>query len=119
MIMQCVLSSACHSVGGVVGDCIQGVFVYLHHLCLCSAEGLSDISLLLCRTIGDVGATCWCSITLLYEVFFFWCLNLIAIEIENPFGTDPNDLDGWDMQEDSASSLCPSWRIPPLLYVVC
>mmetsp|Transcript_49295 Transcript_49295/g.117286 ORF Transcript_49295/g.117286 Transcript_49295/m.117286 type:complete len:642 (+) Transcript_49295:154-2079(+) len=42
----------------------------------------------------------WAAIFVFIQVFIFWCLNLIAIEIENPFGTDPNDLDGRDMQEE-------------------
>merc|ERR1712046_94535 len=33
-------------------------------------------------------------------VFCLWSLNLIAVEIENPFGTDDNDLDGHYMQEE-------------------
>jgi len=28
------------------------------------------------------------------QVFILWALNFIAIEIENPFGTDANDIDG-------------------------
>lgn len=32
------------------------------------------------------------------QVFILWALNSIAIEIENPFGTDSNDLDGLALQ---------------------
>eukprot|EP00404_Azadinium_spinosum_P060685 CAMPEP_0180717892 /NCGR_PEP_ID=MMETSP1038_2-20121128/14209_1 /TAXON_ID=632150 /ORGANISM="Azadinium spinosum, Strain 3D9" /LENGTH=202 /DNA_ID=CAMNT_0022750377 /DNA_START=18 /DNA_END=623 /DNA_ORIENTATION=+ len=32
------------------------------------------------------------------SVFTFWTLNLIAVELENPFGTDPNDIDAHGMQ---------------------
>mmetsp|Transcript_23983 Transcript_23983/g.55358 ORF Transcript_23983/g.55358 Transcript_23983/m.55358 type:complete len:530 (-) Transcript_23983:132-1721(-) len=42
----------------------------------------------------------WAFIFVFIQVFIFWCLNLIAIEIENPFGTDPNDLDGHNMQDE-------------------
>mmetsp|Transcript_58974 Transcript_58974/g.108988 ORF Transcript_58974/g.108988 Transcript_58974/m.108988 type:complete len:548 (+) Transcript_58974:2-1645(+) len=47
-----------------------------------------------------VSTPVWAAIFVFIQVFIFWCLNLIAIEIENPFGTDPNDLDGKDMQEE-------------------
>lgn len=32
------------------------------------------------------------------QVFILWALNSIAIEIENPFGTDSNDVDGRALQ---------------------
>jgi len=47
-----------------------------------------------------VSTPLWAAVFVFVQVFIFWCLNLIAIEIENPFGTDPNDLDGKDMQEE-------------------
>mmetsp|Transcript_25208 Transcript_25208/g.58000 ORF Transcript_25208/g.58000 Transcript_25208/m.58000 type:complete len:551 (-) Transcript_25208:33-1685(-) len=40
----------------------------------------------------------WAAIFVFIQVFVLWALNFIAIEIENPFGTDPNDLDGRTMQ---------------------
>jgi len=40
----------------------------------------------------------WASIFVLVQVFPLWCLNLIAVEIENPFGQDPNDINGRHMQ---------------------
>merc|ERR1712032_273008 len=33
------------------------------------------------------------------QVFTLWTLNLIAVELENPFGTDPNDIDSVQMQQ--------------------
>jgi len=30
----------------------------------------------------------------------FWALNIISVEIENPFGSDANDLEAGDMQDD-------------------
>lgn len=36
----------------------------------------------------------------------FWGINLIAIELEQPFGDDPNDLPLADMQVDLNKSLC-------------
>lgn len=40
----------------------------------------------------------WAAMFSFIQVFTFWCLNLIALELENPFGTDPNDIDGSRMQ---------------------
>lgn len=34
------------------------------------------------------------------QVFTMWSLNLIAMQLENPFGADPNDVDGVGMQFD-------------------
>jgi len=53
------------------------------------------------------------------QVFILWSLNFIAVEIENPFGTDPNDLDGEYMQEEMNRNLImllqpSSIRIPQL-----
>jgi hypothetical protein len=49
----------------------------------------------------------------------FWNLNFIAVEIEHPFGHDPNDLDGKSMQESFNSQLIlllmdDAWRLPTL-----
>jgi len=35
----------------------------------------------------------WAGLFTFITVFIFWVLNSIAVEIENPFGTDPNDID--------------------------
>lgn len=40
----------------------------------------------------------WATIFSFTQVFILWCLNFIAVEIENPFGTDSNDIDGRGMQ---------------------
>lgn len=40
----------------------------------------------------------WAFIFVFIQVFILWSLNFIAVEIENPFGTDSNDLAGSDMQ---------------------
>ena len=37
--------------------------------------------------------------TLALQVFILWSLNAIALEIENPFGFDANDIDAQAMQE--------------------
>mmetsp|Transcript_47799 Transcript_47799/g.107291 ORF Transcript_47799/g.107291 Transcript_47799/m.107291 type:complete len:557 (+) Transcript_47799:155-1825(+) len=42
----------------------------------------------------------WAALFVFIQVFILWALNFIAIEIENPFGTDPNDLDGDNMQQE-------------------
>merc|ERR1719220_1142000 len=35
----------------------------------------------------------WAALFTFIIVFFFWVLNSIAVEIENPFGPDANDID--------------------------
>jgi len=40
----------------------------------------------------------WAAVFSFIQVFTFWTLNLIAVELENPFGLDPNDIDGDSMQ---------------------
>eukprot|EP00403_Amphidinium_massartii_P030563 CAMPEP_0178390812 /NCGR_PEP_ID=MMETSP0689_2-20121128/10839_1 /TAXON_ID=160604 /ORGANISM="Amphidinium massartii, Strain CS-259" /LENGTH=567 /DNA_ID=CAMNT_0020011333 /DNA_START=34 /DNA_END=1737 /DNA_ORIENTATION=+ len=42
----------------------------------------------------------WAAVFVFIQVFILWALNFIATEIENPFGTDPNDIDGGNMQKD-------------------
>lgn len=48
-----------------------------------------------------------------------WTLNLIAVELENPFGSDPNDIDGPQMQLEMNNHLrlllcAETQRIPRL-----
>lgn len=40
----------------------------------------------------------WCAISSFFSVFILWALNAIAVEIENPFGMDANDIDTSAMQ---------------------
>jgi len=40
----------------------------------------------------------WAGVFVMIQVFILWSLNLIAVEIENPFGQDANDLNGRHMQ---------------------
>eukprot|EP00971_Amphidinium_carterae_P108138 2140811-Amphidinium_carterae.1 len=47
-----------------------------------------------------VNSPVWAGLFVFVTVFILWSLNFIAVEIENPFGTDANDLDGEFMQED-------------------
>jgi len=42
----------------------------------------------------------WAAVFVIIQVFILWSLNFIAVEIENPFGTDANDLDGHYMQKE-------------------
>jgi len=42
----------------------------------------------------------WAAIFTLIQVLVLWSLNLVACEIENPFGKDANDMDGQRMQEE-------------------
>jgi len=40
----------------------------------------------------------WAAAFAFMPTFTLCCLNLIAMELENPFGTDPNDINGHEMQ---------------------
>jgi len=42
----------------------------------------------------------WAFLFVFIQVFVLWSLNFIAVEIENPFGNDKNDLDGHHMQNE-------------------
>eukprot|EP00928_Gymnodinium_smaydae_P047593 TRINITY_DN31779_c0_g1_i1.p1 TRINITY_DN31779_c0_g1~~TRINITY_DN31779_c0_g1_i1.p1 ORF type:complete len:486 (-),score=90.23 TRINITY_DN31779_c0_g1_i1:224-1681(-) len=42
----------------------------------------------------------WAFVFVFIQVFILWALNFIAVEIENPFGSDANDLDGLYMQTE-------------------
>mmetsp|Transcript_35457 Transcript_35457/g.81099 ORF Transcript_35457/g.81099 Transcript_35457/m.81099 type:complete len:591 (-) Transcript_35457:129-1901(-) len=45
-----------------------------------------------------VSSTGWAFVFAFLQVFVLWALNLIAVEIENPFGMDANDIDAKSMQ---------------------
>eukprot|EP00929_Paragymnodinium_shiwhaense_P035295 TRINITY_DN19072_c0_g1_i1.p1 TRINITY_DN19072_c0_g1~~TRINITY_DN19072_c0_g1_i1.p1 ORF type:complete len:614 (+),score=96.86 TRINITY_DN19072_c0_g1_i1:184-2025(+) len=63
-----------------------------------------DLLLLIHWMMTPVIIVHWCSNPLwafvfsFIQVFILWSLNFIAVEIENPFGTDPNDIDAMAMQ---------------------
>jgi len=40
----------------------------------------------------------WAFIFSFMQVFTLWTLNVIAVQLEQPFGRDPNDMDGAEMQ---------------------
>merc|ERR1719245_1528510 len=42
----------------------------------------------------------WAFVFTFMQVSVMWALNLVASEIENPFGRDSNDIDGKRMQEE-------------------
>jgi predicted membrane chloride channel (bestrophin family) len=42
----------------------------------------------------------WAFVFVLMQVVILWSLDFIAVEIENPFGTDANDIDGSHMQAE-------------------
>lgn len=42
----------------------------------------------------------WGAVFSFLQVFVYWSLNAIAIEIENPFGLDANDIDAGSMQKE-------------------
>lgn len=70
-------------------------------------------------TSGWVSSPWWGAIFAFTQVFVYWCLNLIATEIENPFGRDPNDIDGEVLQMEMNRNLLlllqPSTKRIPLL----
>lgn len=47
----------------------------------------------------------WAFVFTFIQVFILWSLNFIAIEIENPFGIDSNDLNGRHLQDEMNTSL--------------
>mmetsp|Transcript_23361 Transcript_23361/g.53869 ORF Transcript_23361/g.53869 Transcript_23361/m.53869 type:complete len:645 (+) Transcript_23361:102-2036(+) len=47
----------------------------------------------------------WAGIFAFVQVFILWALNFIATEIENPFGQDPNDISGCQMQDEMNKQL--------------
>jgi hypothetical protein len=69
-----------------------------------------------------VSEPAWAFIFSFIQVFIHWCLNFIAIELENPFGADDNDIDGRHMQEEMNEHLMlllrPSTRATPQLTSV-
>ena len=40
-----------------------------------------------------------CGIFTVVQVFLFWALNMVAVQIEKPFGTDGNDIDLKELQQ--------------------
>jgi len=68
--------------------------------------------LLLLHSFGTPFVMCqwvskpWWAFTLSFtQVFILWCLNYIAIEIQNPFGSDANDIDAASMQNQMNAQL--------------
>lgn len=47
----------------------------------------------------------WAGAFAFTQVFILWSLNFIALELENPFGVDPNDIDGHSMQMEMNEQL--------------
>lgn len=45
-----------------------------------------------------VASPAWAALFSFIQVLIYWSLNFIAVEIENPFGMDANDIDGNHMQ---------------------
>jgi len=53
-------------------------------------------------------------------VFVLWALNMIAVELENPFGDDPNDIDCGALHDQMNAFLlqlisAPQWKTPTLV----
>jgi len=54
---------------------------------------------------ASVERTFWAGILSFIVTFSFWSINYIAVELEQPFGDDPNDLPLHEMQADLNRSL--------------
>jgi len=54
---------------------------------------------------ASVERSFWAGILSFIVTFSFWSINYIAVELEQPFGDDANDLPLHDMQEDMNKSL--------------
>lgn len=69
--------------------------LFFHWLCIpwvvATAQWVSDPS--------------WAFILTFLQTFVLWALNFIAKELEQPFGTDPNDIDGHALQVEMNSRL--------------
>eukprot|EP00929_Paragymnodinium_shiwhaense_P087571 TRINITY_DN47715_c0_g1_i1.p1 TRINITY_DN47715_c0_g1~~TRINITY_DN47715_c0_g1_i1.p1 ORF type:complete len:666 (-),score=110.68 TRINITY_DN47715_c0_g1_i1:100-2097(-) len=53
-----------------------------------------------------VTAVGWAILFSFTQVFILWALNRIAVEIENPFGSDANDLNCAELQDETNTALC-------------
>merc|ERR1719235_2340444 len=61
---------------------------------------------------ASVETSAWAAFLSFLVVFSFWSINYIAIEIEMPFGDDPNDLPLAEMQTDLNRSLISLMQPP-------
>jgi len=66
----------------------------------------------------------WGALFSFIQVFIYWSLNSIAVEIENPFGMDANDIDAGTMQEELNRHLLlllepQTLRTPRLTAALC
>jgi len=52
-----------------------------------------------------VNSVFWAFVFTFIQVFIMWSLKAIAVELENPFGEDANDLDDKTMQEEMNTQL--------------
>jgi len=64
----------------------------------------------------------WALVFSFISVFILWSLNCIAVEIENPFGSDDNDLDACTLQDEMNKHLVmllspEAKRLPTLGHV--
>eukprot|EP00403_Amphidinium_massartii_P028627 CAMPEP_0178393718 /NCGR_PEP_ID=MMETSP0689_2-20121128/12331_1 /TAXON_ID=160604 /ORGANISM="Amphidinium massartii, Strain CS-259" /LENGTH=504 /DNA_ID=CAMNT_0020014317 /DNA_START=13 /DNA_END=1523 /DNA_ORIENTATION=- len=57
-------------------------------------------------------APAWAFILAAIQAFAMWSLNSIAVELENPFGTDANDIDMKGLQEEMNEKLLCFIRAP-------
>lgn len=70
-------------------------------------------------TAAFVSQTGWACMFTFIQVFTLWNLNSIGVELENPFGSDPNDLEGVCQQQTFNAQLrllvLPSTNVVPVM----
>jgi len=67
---------------------------------------------IVCAT--SIESRVWSGVLSFAVVISFWSMNYIALELEDPFGDDANDLPLLDMQSDLNSSLCALLAAPAM-----
>merc|ERR1719453_1795935 len=58
---------------------------------------------IVCAT--SIESRVWSAVLSFSVIISFWSMNFIALELEDPFGDDANDLPLHDMQEDLNASI--------------
>jgi len=61
------------------------------------------VAVVICST--SIESPIWAALLSFSVIISFWSINFIALELEDPFGDDPNDLPMQDMQADLNASL--------------
>lgn len=83
-------------------DCLKIVHVPLPFPYIAAIEVLLIVHWCISPVIINAWTDHWHTAAFMcfFQVFFFWCLNFTAAELENPFGTDAEDLDTSALQTE-------------------